>query len=90
MDEHMKKLQEDFITQRVNFHGRNEAQEANDAFMLLREKTERLEESLTDEQRLLLRACKNAYHIADGESNRYYYTAGLNDAILFLTDWMKK
>jgi hypothetical protein len=45
---------------------------------------ERLRETLTEEQKLLLRDCENAYRVAEGETEQFYYRAGFSDAIKFL------
>jgi hypothetical protein len=68
MDENLKKLTEELVTQRVNYHGANETKEANAAYMEFRGIVERLRETLTEEQRKLLTVCENAYHVADGET----------------------
>ena len=88
MDESMKKLTEDFITERVNHYGQNETEAVNGAFIELRTKTDRLREALTDEQQKLLRDCENAYRVVEGETQRFFYTAGFGDAIRFLSEWM--
>lgn len=87
MDENLYKVTEEFITQRVNYHGKNETETVNGAFMELRACVERLRETLSEEQLLLLRKCENAYRVADGETQRFYYKAGFGDAIRFLLDW---
>ena len=84
MDENFGKVSEEFITQRVNWHGSHESEAVNGAYMELRSRAERLRETLTEEQRLLLRDCENAYRVADGETERFYYKAGFSDAIRFL------
>ena len=61
MDEHLGKVSEEFITQRTNWHGQNETEAVNGAYMELRRLVERLSETLTEEQRILLRDCENAY-----------------------------
>ena len=87
MDESLRKVTDEFITERVSYHGRNEAKAVNDAFMELRAKVERLHETLNDEQLLLLRTAENAYRVADGETQQFYYKAGFGDAIHFLMSW---
>ena len=87
MDQHLRKVTDEFITQRVSYYGKNDTEAVNSAFMVLRDSVESLRESLKDEQTSLLRACENAYSLADGESQRFYYMSGFNDAIRFLMGW---
>lgn len=84
MDENLGKVTEEFITERLGWHGKNEPEAVNGAFMELRARVDRLRETLTEEQALLLRDCENAYRISDGETERFYYKAGFRDAIRFL------
>jgi hypothetical protein len=84
MDEHLKKLTDDFVTQRLGYHGQHETESANEAYMELRAAVEHLREALTWEQRRLLTVCENAYRLADGESQRFYYKAGASDALRLL------
>lgn len=90
MDESMKKVTEDFITQRVNHYGKNETEAVSGAFLEFRSCAEKLCESLNDAQKRLYRQCENAYRVMDGETQRFYYTAGFSDAIRFLSDWMER
>lgn len=87
MDDNFNKVTDEFITQRVTHYGKNETEAVNGAYMELRSRAERLREALNDEQIPLLRACENAYHSSDGETARFYYKAGFNDAIRFLMNW---
>ena len=84
MDEHLGKVSEEFITQRLSWHGQNETEAVNGAYMELRALVERLSETLTEEQQLLLRDCENAYRVSIGETERFFYKAGFSDAINFL------
>lgn len=84
MDEQYGNISEEFITQRINRHGKFESAATNEAYMEFRAAVERLSESLNEEQLLLLRKCENAYHAADGETERFYYKCGFKDAICFL------
>lgn len=90
MDENLNKVTDEFITQRVTHYGKNETEAVNGAYLELRDRADRLRESLTKEQASLLRACENAYHSADGETARFYYMGGFNDAIRFLMNWGEK
>ena len=90
MDNGMKKVTDEFITQRINHYGKNETESANSAFMELRTQAERLKEMLTKEQQRVFNHCENAYRVADGENSRFYYTAGFSDAIRFFADWMER
>ncbi|GHU51785.1 hypothetical protein AGMMS49975_06300 [Clostridia bacterium] len=86
MDENREKATEDFVTERVNYHGENENEATADAYMALKNTYQELENALKGtEHAQLLRDCENAYHLADGESTRFYYNAGLNDGIRALT-----
>ena len=87
MDENMKKVTDEFITQRVTHYGKNETEAVNGAFMELRACADRLREVLNEEQERLFRLCENAYRVADGETSRFYYKAGFDDAIQFLFGW---
>lgn len=84
MDENPHKAKEEFITQRINHHRKNEPSAVNDAYMELLSCVECLRETLSEEQSLLLRKCENAYHLSDGESGRFFYGMGWSDAIRFL------
>lgn len=84
MDKDFSQATEDFITQRIDWHGHHESDSANTAYMDLHASVGRLRETLTEEQKVLLRICEGAYHIADGETIRFFYTAGFRDAIRFL------
>jgi hypothetical protein len=84
MDEHLKRLTDDFVTQRLGYHGRHETESANEAYMELRAAAERLRETLDEGQGKLLTATENAYRVADGESQRFYYRAGWGDALRLL------
>jgi len=87
MSEHMKQTEE-FITERVNYHGANESDEMSEAYLDLKAKAEILLATLTKEQKHLFRDMENKYRVSDGETCRYYYKAGFGDAIKFITDWL--
>ena len=87
MDENLYQATEEFITQRVSYHGENETEAVNGAYMELRSRVERLRKTLSEEQAVLLRGCENSYHSADGEAGSFYYKAGFGDAIRFLMGW---
>ena len=85
MDKNFAQATEDFITQRINWHGQHEPDAVNAAYMELRAKVQQLRETLTSEQqKVILRECEGIYHIADGETVRHAYKAGFGDAISFL------
>ena len=84
MDKDFSKAKSEFVTQRINAHSSNEPENVNSAYMELRSLVDRLRTTLSEEQKLILRDLENAYHVADGETERYYYKAGFNDAIHFL------
>ncbi|GHU54034.1 hypothetical protein AGMMS49975_13760 [Clostridia bacterium] len=86
MDENWEKATEDFVMERVNYHGVHENEETADAYMALKTAYQEMEKALKGtEYEQLLRDCENAYHLADGKSTRFYYNAGLNDGIRALT-----
>ena len=87
MDAHLKSVTDEFIRQRVSYYGQNETKAVNDAFLNLRSRAESLKATLTEKQAAMLRACENAYSLADGETARFYYMGGFKDAIHFLMDW---
>jgi len=84
MDEHLGKATEEFITQRINWHGQNESESVSNSYMELQKLAAKLGKKLTEEQRLLLRDCENAYRVSVGETERFYYKAGFHDALKFL------
>ncbi len=86
MDESLYQAKDEFFSQRINHHRKHEPPAVNDAYMDLRSCVERLRETLSGEQSLLLRNCENAYHLSDGEFGRFFYAMGWNDAIRFLLD----
>ncbi|MCL1877633.1 MAG: hypothetical protein FWF80_02115 [Defluviitaleaceae bacterium] len=87
MDVNMKKATSEFVTERVNHHGRNETKVVNSAFVGLCDCAERLKASLTAEQISLFTKMENAYRLADGESIRFYWKSGFADALQFLMGW---
>ena len=87
MDNDMLQATDEFITRRVSHHGQNETEAVNSAYMQLRSCVERLRATLTEEQVRLLRDCENAYHVADGEANRFYYMSGFHDAFGFICNF---
>lgn len=84
MDENLSKVTDEFMNQRINYHGKNEPEALTSAFMELRAGMDRLRETMPDEQARLLRSCENAYRVADGETRWFFYKAGFSDAIRFL------
>ena len=87
MDMYMRKATTEFITERVNHHGKNETEPVKDAFLELKDCAERLQATLTEEQLPLFRAMENAYRLADGEAIRFYWKGGFGDAIQLLVGW---
>ena len=87
MDKSLSIATAEFVTARVGYHGSAEPEVISEAYTELRSGTDRLRDTLTQEQVLLLRSCENAYHAVDGETARYYYKAGFGDAIGVLTGW---
>ena len=90
MDEHLRKLTDEFITQRVSHYGKNETKAVNDAFLNLRSRVEKLKSILPQDKVHMLRACENAYSLADGETARFYYMGGFKDAVDFLMEWREQ
>ena len=84
VEESFDKAMEEFVTQRINWHGGNETEAVSGAFIAFRSCVEHLRETLSEEQLLLLRDCENAYSLSTGESERFYYKAGVGDAVRFL------
>jgi len=80
----------EFITERVNYHGAHEPGIIGDAVTKMCDSVNQLRETLTEEQILTLRAVENHYADVDGETMRYYFKAGFDDAIQFLMDWGKR
>ena len=90
MDEHLHQATAEFITERVNHHGQNEPDAVTEAYAELRASACRLRATLDKERALLLRDCEDAYRYVDGETMRFFYTAGFGDAIGFLMGWGKE
>ena len=77
----------DFVTERVNYHGANEASgllTAVDAFDVA---VAHLKETLTEEQVALFLDCETMLSDVDGEQMRFYYEAGFADAVRFVMGW---
>ena len=89
MDENLYRVTAEFITERVNFHGRQESGNIGEAAEKLCAAVGNLRQTLTDEQVLMLMDCENFFAEVDGETMRYYFKAGFGDAIRFLLDWGK-
>lgn len=86
MDENLCKVREELITQRINYHRQNEPPHVNAAFMDLRSRAEELAGMLSPEQAELFRQMENAYYSHDGESGRFFYEAGMCDALALLLE----
>jgi hypothetical protein len=86
MDENLCKAREELITQRINYHRKNEPPDVNAAYMEMRRCAEELQATLSPEQAILLHKLENVYHSSDGESGRFFYTAGMCDALALLLD----
>ena len=85
--ETMKTAIDAFILERINDCGSKSNESLSDAIEQLSVCTAKLRNVLSDEQRALLTACKNAYSVVDGETMNCYYRAGFADAVLFLLGW---
>ena len=83
----MRTAVEEFILQRINTCGAHESpglQTAREQFKICIEK---LNQTLSDQQKTLYRECENTYALVDGEAMQCYYRAGFADAVLFLLGW---
>lgn len=86
MEKDLFETREEFITRRINHHRKHEPQNVNQAYMALRSLAEDLHKTLNEEQSAILREIENAYHSSDGESGRFFYMSGFNDALAFLLE----
>lgn len=86
-NEAMKTAVNAFILERINDCGSRPNEALSDAIEQLSVCTAKLRNALSDEQRILLTDCENAYSVADGETMNCYYRAGFSDAVLFLLGW---
>lgn len=84
MDKDLLRGREELVTRRVNHYGQNEPPTVNAAFVTLQERTSALRETLSPEQSQLYNAMENAYYAFDGESRRFFYEAGMGDALSLL------
>jgi len=80
----------EFITDMVNYHGANEPGPIQTALTKMQVSVDRLTDTMTTEQKEVLKDVENDYSLVDGETMRYYYKAGFGDAIRFLVDWGKQ
>jgi len=87
MDNHMYKATSEFVTERVNYHGANEARGLQNAHENFQTAVETLRKTLSTEQSALYLNCDTAYSGLDGEQMRFYYEAGFADAIRFIIGW---
>lgn len=87
MDKNLQQVTDEFITERVNYHSKHEADVLTDAFVQFSDHAKHLCDTLTEEQSLLFRKCDNAYRHLESECQRFYYKAGFGDAISFLLNW---
>ena len=83
----MRAAVEEFILQRINDWGSDESQGLQTAIEQFSLYAEKLNQSLSDQQKSLYRECENAYALVDGETMQCYYRAGFADAVLFLMGW---
>ena len=86
-NEAMKTAVDAFILERINDCGSRPNESLSDAIEQLSVCTDRLRNTLSAEQRILLTDCENAYSMTDGETMNCYYRAGFSDAVLFLLGW---
>lgn len=89
MDKEMEKDLDEFIVSRINYHGSNESECLDEAYLNFRNEVQKLRDTLTQEQEILFRKCENAYAVLDGETINFYYQAGFSDASNFLKRWLR-
>ena len=87
MKDNMYSATMEFVTERVNYHGANEAQGLQEAAGEFQSAVDCLKETLTAEQMPLFLDCETFYGGVDGEQMRFYYEAGFSDAIRFILGW---
>ena len=87
MDTSLYKATEDFISRRINHHGKNEKDAVTEAYQDFRDAVLRLRDTLTAEQAKLFKVCEDAYGFIDGETCYFYYKSGFGDALRFLLGW---
>lgn len=81
------KVDDAFILERINNCGSRPNESLSDAIERLSVCADKLRNTLSAEQRILLTDCENAYSVTDGETMNCYYRAGFSDAVLFLLGW---
>ena len=86
MDKDLILVRDELLFRRANFHAKKEPPAVNAAFMELRRYANALQETLSPEQAVLCRKMENAYHLSDGESGRFFYSAGMQDTLSLLFD----
>ena len=86
-NEAMKTAVDAFILERINDCGSRPNESLSDAIERLSVCADKLRNTLSAEQRILLTDCENAYSVTDGETMNCYYRAGFSDAVLFLFGW---
>ena len=84
MDDKLRKVMNEFITQRLGDLGKDSPAQVTDAIANVGCCSEQLATVLTEEQRDLWIELENALSLQTGEEARYYYKSGFDDAINFL------
>lgn len=87
MDEKMNAAMEEFISRRINDHGRDEPEALSEEYERFTASIEALKAAVLEERRSLFNDLVNSYSLLEGETMRYYYRAGFADAVSFLTGW---
>lgn len=86
-NEAMKTAVDAFILERINDCGSRPNESLSDSIERLSVCADKLRNTLSAEQCILLTDCENAYSVTDGETMNCYYRAGFSDAVLFLLGW---
>lgn len=87
LDDSMKKAIAEFVTNRINYHSRNESKAVSEVHAGFRAALDTLGAALDKDQTSLLRTVENASLEVHGEVGRFFYEAGFGDAIMFLMGW---
>jgi len=87
MDEHLKMLTEEFVTERIAEHGETAPAEQTVAGGDLDTSYKILYSTLSEEQKRLLITVEKAQQFVSVQTERHFYRAGFTDAVKFLTQF---
>ena len=90
MDDKLRDAIEEFITQRMDDLGADAPEAVDQAITALEGRLRQLGSVLSEGQKGLFREVEDALNLQTGEETRYYYRAGFDDAIRFLTEWSRE